>query len=58
MGLPPEGIKDLAEEYDRSLPWIRKQILEYNTPIKVHNPRESKILPKMKYWFGNILIVN
>jgi len=29
----------LASEYKRSIPWIRGQILAYETPFKVHNPR-------------------
>ena len=37
-------LKDLSLEYKRSLPWVRKQILEYNTPLKVHNPREVIIV--------------
>jgi hypothetical protein len=37
-------LRDLAEEYKRSLPWVRKQIIEYNTPKKVHNPREVIIV--------------
>jgi len=28
MGLPLEGIKDLAQDYDRSIPWIRDKIRE------------------------------
>lgn len=32
-------MKDLAEEYHRSLPWVRKQILDYQPPEKTHNPR-------------------
>ena len=27
-------LKDLAEEYNRSLPWIRKQILDYEPSEK------------------------
>jgi hypothetical protein len=37
-------LKDLSEKYNRSLPWVRKQILEYNTPLKVHQPREVVIV--------------
>lgn len=32
-------LKQLAEEYERSIPWIRQQILAYETPEKTHNPR-------------------
>jgi len=34
----------LSSEYDRSIPWIRKQILDYITPVKIHNPREIVIV--------------
>ena len=37
-------LKDLAQEYHRSIPWIRKQILEYQPPEKIHNPREVVIV--------------
>jgi hypothetical protein len=37
-------LQDLAEEYNRSLPWIRKQILEYEPSEKVHNPRTVVIV--------------
>ena len=37
-------IDNLAEEYNRSLPWIRKQILEYEPFEKVHNPRAVVIV--------------
>jgi hypothetical protein len=37
-------LKDLSEEYDRSLPWIRKQILEYEPSEKVYNPRPIVIV--------------
>jgi transposase-like protein len=37
-------LKNLAEDYNRSLPWVRKQILKYNTPLKIHNPREIVIV--------------
>lgn len=32
-------LKNLALEYNRSIPWIRKQILDYETPEKIHIPR-------------------
>jgi len=34
----------LASEYNRSIPWIRKQILEYEPSEKVHYPREVIIV--------------
>lgn len=37
-------LRDLASEYNRSIPWIRKQILDYETPLKVHTPREIVIV--------------
>ena len=37
-------LKDLAQEYHCSIPWIRKQILEYQPPEKIHNPREIVIV--------------
>ncbi|NOQ30008.1 MAG: hypothetical protein GQ570_02670 [Helicobacteraceae bacterium] len=33
-------LKYLAEEYKRSIPWVRKQIFEYEPDVKVHKPRE------------------
>ncbi|NOQ30657.1 MAG: transposase [Helicobacteraceae bacterium] len=33
-------LKDLAADYKRSIPWVRKQILEYEPEEKIHNPRE------------------
>ena len=39
-----EILKDLAQEYHRSILWIRKQILEYQPPEKVHNLREVVIV--------------
>ena len=44
MGLPLEGIKDLSEKYNRSIPWIRKQILDYEIQEKTHNPRSIVIV--------------
>ena len=32
-------LKNLATEYQRSIPWVRQQILAYETPEKVHKPR-------------------
>jgi hypothetical protein len=32
-------LKNLALEYGRSIPWIRQQILDYEIPEKVHDPR-------------------
>jgi len=32
-------LQDLAKEYKRSIFWIRRQILAYETPEKLHNPR-------------------
>jgi hypothetical protein len=37
-------LKDLANEYDRSIPWIRNQILEYEAVEKAHNPRPIVIV--------------
>jgi len=37
-------LKDLAVEYNRSIPWIRKQIFEYEPVEKVHNPRAVVIV--------------
>ena len=37
-------LSNLAEDYNRSLPWIRKQILEYEPDEKIHNPREVVIV--------------
>jgi hypothetical protein len=37
-------LKDLATEYDRSIPWIRKQIFEYEPVEKIHNPRAVVIV--------------
>lgn len=34
----------LSEEYKRSIPWIRKQIFEYEVTKKIHNPREVVIV--------------
>ncbi|NOQ32073.1 MAG: hypothetical protein GQ570_13225 [Helicobacteraceae bacterium] len=33
-------LKDLASDYKRSIPWVRKQIFEYEPDVKVHKPRE------------------
>jgi hypothetical protein len=32
-------LKDLAEDYNKSLPWVRQQIFEYEPAEKTHNPR-------------------
>ena len=37
-------LKNLATEYQRSIPWIRQQILAYETPEKVHTPRAVVIV--------------
>ena len=37
-------LKDLAMEYNRSIPWIRKKILQYEPPEKVCNPKEVIIV--------------
>ena len=34
----------LAEDYHRSIPWIRKQIFEYEPVEKTHNPRAVVIV--------------
>jgi len=34
----------LAEDYHRSIPWIRKQIFEYEPVEKVHHPRAVLIV--------------
>ncbi len=34
----------LAEDYHRSIPWIRKQIFEYEPVEKIHNPRAVVIV--------------
>ncbi len=39
-------LKNLATEYQRSIPWIRQQILAYETPEKVHTPRAVVIVCK------------
>lgn len=33
-------MQDLSAKYNRSLPWTKKQISEYEPIEKVHNPRE------------------
>jgi hypothetical protein len=35
-----QTLQDLSTKYHRSLPWIKKQIFEYEPTEKVHNPRE------------------
>lgn len=35
-----QTLQDLSDKYQRSLPWIKKQIFEYEPFEKVHNPRE------------------
>ena len=34
----------LAEDYHRSIPWIRQQIFEYEPVEKTHNPRAVVIV--------------
>lgn len=34
----------LSLKYDRSIPWIRKQILEFDIGEKVHNPRPINLI--------------
>ena len=34
----------MAEDYKRSIPWIRKQIFEYEPVEKIHNPRAVVIV--------------
>ena len=33
----------LSEKYQKSIPWIRKQINEYDGDEKQHNPREINL---------------
>jgi len=42
--LPLSLRKDLANEYNKSTPWIRKQILDYEPPLKSHNPKDVIIV--------------
>ncbi|MCF6310518.1 MAG: hypothetical protein L3J19_08640 [Sulfurimonas sp.] len=37
-------LKHLAEDYHRSIPWIKKQIFEYEPVEKTHRPREVVIV--------------
>ena len=37
-------MQDLAQEYDRSIPWIKKQIFEYEPTHKIHNPRSVNLI--------------
>jgi len=37
-------LKHLAEDYHRSIPWIKKQIFEYEPVEKTHNPRAVVIV--------------
>ena len=37
-------LKDLADDYNHSIPWIRKQIFEYEPIEKIHNPRAVVIV--------------
>ncbi len=42
-GMPPEGT-NFKRFYHRSIPWIKKQIFEYESVEKTHNPREVVIV--------------
>ena len=43
-------LKDLAQDYNRSIPWIRDKIREYEPPEKVHNPRPVVIVCDATYY--------
>lgn len=43
-------LKDLASEYKRSIPWIRKQILDYEPPEKIHIPRDIVIVADATFY--------
>jgi len=38
-----QTLVQLAEQYHKSIPWVRKQINEYDTEEKVHKPREINL---------------
>ena len=37
-------MQNLAQEYDRSIPWIKKQIFVYEPIYKIHNPRAVNLI--------------
>lgn len=37
-------MQDLAQEYSRSIPWIKKQIFMYEPSCKIHHPREVNLI--------------
>ena len=43
-------VKDLAQDYNRSMPWIRDKIRTYEPPEKVHNPRPVVIVCDATYY--------
>jgi len=39
-----QTLNQLSSEYKRSIPWIRKQIFEYEPPSNIYDPREVKVV--------------
>ena len=37
-------MKDLAQDYNKSIPWIRDKIFEYEPPEQTYNPRAVVIV--------------
>lgn len=39
-----QTLQDLVEEYNRSIPWVKKQIFEYEPTYKTHDPRVINLI--------------
>ena len=39
-----QTLQNLAQEYARSIPWVKKQIFEYEPTYKTHNPRAVNLI--------------
>jgi len=37
-------LRQLSHKYQRSIPWIRKQIFEYKPPYQIYNPRTVTVV--------------
>ena len=67
-----QTLRQLSDEYHRSIPWVRKQIFEYEPKLNTYNPREVLVVADATFfgkrrdkfgvlvfkdlWSGDILI--
>jgi len=67
-----QTLRQLSDEYHRSIPWVRKQIFEYEPKLNIYNPREVLVVADATFfgkrrdkfgvlvfkdvWSGDILI--